>query len=556
MDASPAATRSGQPRQRNAFASLHAMSLRVLVVLLPLHLLAGWLFLRGCGPGFPLDDAWGHLVYGRAVALGEGFAYNPGQPEAGVSAPLWTLMLALPAGLVEWVGWPPRPDALVRAIGALLALLTAGLGWRLALRVSVWPAFWTALLLSIDPLLMIGRFSGMELPLFGLLTLLLIEALLDQRPGRAGLVAGLAVLTRPEGLALAAITVVVATGRRWPVRQVMLPLLLCALPFAAWNQWVAGQPWPVTWSNKFEAVAPTSPTLGVLGALMHDTGWGWALLPLAAIGGVAISGLVPRLAGLLLATSLVPLAGVLLTRAMPLGFDPPRVPFYWERYALVAWPPLLVLVAVGAASFARTAWAGLRCRPVAAVALIAPAALAALLARALPGHTVEASRRFAAECADVEALNVAAGRWIDGHLPPGDLVATHDAGAVRYFGRRPVLDLWGNNEHELNALLAEQAAARDPGEAVRAQLEVDRYLKRKHPAALAVFPALYAKGHSPEYEALVRQLPPGERQSLEAVATDFAAFFGLTRRAATFEVPHPAVVDSPLHQTMAVFVAP
>jgi hypothetical protein len=95
-------------------------------------------------------------------------------------------MLALPAGLVEWTGWLARPDALVRLIGGLLGLLTAGVGWRLALRVGGWPAFWAAVLLSVDPLLLASRYSGMELPLFGLLSLLLVEALLDQRPGRAG----------------------------------------------------------------------------------------------------------------------------------------------------------------------------------------------------------------------------------------------------------------------------------------------------------------------------------------------------------------------------------
>ncbi|MCF7818105.1 MAG: hypothetical protein K9M54_09515 [Kiritimatiellales bacterium] len=32
---------------------------------------------------FPLDDAWIHRVYSRAFAFGHGFAYNPGQQEAG-----------------------------------------------------------------------------------------------------------------------------------------------------------------------------------------------------------------------------------------------------------------------------------------------------------------------------------------------------------------------------------------------------------------------------------------------------------------------------------------
>ena len=43
---------------------------------------------------FPLDDAWIHQVYARSLALGCGFAYNSGQPEAGSTSPLWSLLTA------------------------------------------------------------------------------------------------------------------------------------------------------------------------------------------------------------------------------------------------------------------------------------------------------------------------------------------------------------------------------------------------------------------------------------------------------------------------------
>ncbi|PYM81500.1 MAG: hypothetical protein DME13_20130, partial [Candidatus Rokuibacteriota bacterium] len=44
--------------------------------------------------GFPLDDSWIHLHFARNLAEGTGFAYNPGVPVAGSTAPLWTLLLA------------------------------------------------------------------------------------------------------------------------------------------------------------------------------------------------------------------------------------------------------------------------------------------------------------------------------------------------------------------------------------------------------------------------------------------------------------------------------
>jgi hypothetical protein len=164
---------------------------------------------------------------------------------------------------------------------------------------------------------------------------------------------------------------------------------------------------------------------------------------------------------------------------------------------------------------------------VAALVLIAPAAAAGALAHELPGHTVDVSRRFAAECADVEALNVAAGQWIDAHLPPGAVVATHDAGAIRYFGRRPVLDLWGNNDHELNAL-PRRAVGRarhrhgGPGAARDRALPAAQAPRRAGglPRAVCVRPQPRARRDRAPLPARGARRPADRH--------DFAAFFGLT----------------------------
>ncbi|MBU0740711.1 hypothetical protein KJ554_00005, partial [bacterium] len=47
----------------------------------------------GFGVGFPLDDAWIHMVYGRSLATEGLLAYNPGVPATGCTAPLWTFVL-------------------------------------------------------------------------------------------------------------------------------------------------------------------------------------------------------------------------------------------------------------------------------------------------------------------------------------------------------------------------------------------------------------------------------------------------------------------------------
>src|SRR5690554_1561411 len=45
--------------------------------------------------GFPLDDSWIHLTYARNLAEHREWAFQPGQPSAGSTAPLWTVLLSM-----------------------------------------------------------------------------------------------------------------------------------------------------------------------------------------------------------------------------------------------------------------------------------------------------------------------------------------------------------------------------------------------------------------------------------------------------------------------------
>src|SRR3989475_12026708 len=73
--------------RRDDLLVLLAAALPLAVLLLRERLIAG-------SAGFPLDDSWIHLHFARNIAAGAGFAYNPGVPVAGSTAPLWTLLLA------------------------------------------------------------------------------------------------------------------------------------------------------------------------------------------------------------------------------------------------------------------------------------------------------------------------------------------------------------------------------------------------------------------------------------------------------------------------------
>ncbi|MDE3092055.1 MAG: hypothetical protein KGJ80_21995, partial [Chloroflexota bacterium] len=151
--------------------------------------------------GFPLDDAWIHQVYARNLATRGEFAFFPGQPSAGSTSPLWTIMLALGYLVhIDFRAWS-------YLLGALLIGASAIVAARLATRISGSSLFtvYCSLFTAFEWHLVWSAVSGMEIPLFVFLSLLLLERFYArERVWLIGLIAGLLTLTRPEGVVLAA----------------------------------------------------------------------------------------------------------------------------------------------------------------------------------------------------------------------------------------------------------------------------------------------------------------------------------------------------------------
>ena len=168
--------------------------------------------------GFPLDDAWIHQTYARnLVAYGQ-WAFVPGRPSSGSTAPLWTLLLAVGYALrLPYRAW-------TYALGGLCLVGTAILSSRLAERLwanrsgqvpradaqgpiapsTPWPpGLVVGLAVALEWHLLWAAASGMETLLFALLALALWVRLasgLPRRPFLTGLLGGALILTRPEGI--------------------------------------------------------------------------------------------------------------------------------------------------------------------------------------------------------------------------------------------------------------------------------------------------------------------------------------------------------------------
>ncbi|MCZ6507321.1 MAG: hypothetical protein O7A04_04630 [Acidobacteria bacterium] len=248
--------------------------------------------------GLPLDDSWIHLQFARSLAAGDGLAFEAGALVSGSTAPLWTallaLLVALPGSAVVWS----------QLLGAVFSALGVAAFYGLARELRLSRAlglFAASSMIATGPLTW-AAVSGLEIPLFVLLTLLGVRLHLRDRGRDRGLsyslpVLALSALARPEGLLLLGLALAdraLAVRGRWrPWLAGAAPgLTLAALllvPVASFNLAVSGSLLPTTFAAKSGGVSSLWPSLRylhtVLGILFRSQPY---LTVLAGAGIVAL----------------------------------------------------------------------------------------------------------------------------------------------------------------------------------------------------------------------------------------------------------------------------
>jgi arabinofuranosyltransferase len=400
------------------------------------------------GAGLPLDDSWIHLHFARNLAEGRGFAYNPGEPVAGSTAPLWTLALA---GAFALFG---AGVVVAKSLGVALAAGVGVLTWRLAVA-------WTgderlgllagALTVSSGPLLW-GALSGMEVTLAALLT---TAALLCHTRGdvwASGWLLGLATLARPEAILLVPLTWVAG---RLSIRRgalLLLPVVVLVAPWVAFNLWTTGGPLPATAAAKIEGglVAVLGGRPEPLSVMLERSlefarewvAWLWsvnAVLPFLLIPGLwtvwTRGG--RALAGPALVLVLHPLAMASLAAYRGPAFQEGRYSIHLLPLAFTVGVAALALRGGLGRDAARARWpsrvVGRLVRPALALALLAAGGVA----------LGPAASRYAWAVQNIEAMQVHLGRWVSEHTPPDARLALNDVGAIVYVSRRHAVDVMG-----------------------------------------------------------------------------------------------------------------
>lgn len=487
-----------QSRPRNKRDRAYLVGVLALGLVACLALLAGELYFLDGRIGFPLDDSWIHLQFARNLKLGDGLTYNPGEPVAGSTAPLWTAVLAilhlLPGSVIAWV----------KLVG--IALHLAGIhavfvvARELGLRSGL--AAFAAAMTALTSWLLWSALSGMEVPLFVWLSLWGIIFQIRERRRNwdssfALPVLALAALARPEGMLLFALSLVdrlviwerselglaLRLGSWQAVLKGCLASVVLLAPVAVFNLRFSGSVLPTTFSAKSTGLTSFLPDLRYVYEVMNIFMKPQPYLLLLSLAGVLL--LFERLGserdgGLLPGLWLI---------ALPLAYS--TLGAQWEKilagnFGRYYYPLFPVVIALGTLALARAAAAlGPRLR-VGKLAVPLRAAVAALILWPTVSAATTGAGLYIQAVGNVEDGDVRIARWLSGRVDPRAVLAVNDVGAIKYLLPNRVIDVAGIIHPQVPRYIHQ---AIDSGQDWRSG--VLRFLEEEQPDFLVIFPNWY-----------------------------------------------------------------
>jgi len=380
--------------------------------------------------GFSLDDSWIYATFARNIATGQGYAFNPGQPTAGATGPLYALLLAVLAAVFRDVILPAK------ALG-IACLAASSITMYFTLR-SIHPGrrlapFFGGLLIGVSPLLLWGALSGMEIPLYILVATLGIHAYVRERWMLAAFWWSLGAWIRPDGLLLAAAGIFLQprpTLRRvGAAAAVAAPAILALFAFHLWiggrilpnSVYVKIHPGANLGAGVWEMLREWAPLWGLTTRAQDLAIHSLVLLPAMIVGAVVLLRRYPALPafafGFPLALAVAGASGGQNGR-----YIMPMIPFG-------------ILLAVEGIDFLASRlprWGGW------ALGILALAALAGQ-----GGAVVRMGKVHGWNVENINDMQRYLARSIQENSSPGDTIAVNDVGAMGYFSGCYVVDLVG-----------------------------------------------------------------------------------------------------------------
>lgn len=401
----------------------------------------------------PLDDTWIHFQFARNISQGHGFSFNPGDPQPGSTAPLWTLLLSV-VGLFSQEFLLP---AIVLSGFFLLLTVWLSYGFTVWLTRDRFAGLLAGLSVALTGRLLWAGLAGMETTAFAALSVAAVWLYARQglRPFPALLFA-LAGQMRPEGHALFALALLdtVYSGLRqapaarvletfavspptkpWqPMRkQLLWPIiiyLLVAAPYTLFSLQVTGNPLP----NTFYAKVGSEHFFSVR-TLRETLQYHWTDNPFMFI--LALLGLWPTWK-----RSRLPVMWLLgLWLLTPIIID--QV-WHHGRYTIPLIPFQMIVAAVGLYWLLDTARRQIQTRTGSTTHRPYLSALVLLLLLLGAAWKFQAwATMLGHNAREILEIDVALGEWLAENTPADAVLAIDDIGAVTFLSERKIIDMNG-----------------------------------------------------------------------------------------------------------------
>ncbi len=432
---------------------------------------------QASGSGFPLDDAWIHQVYARNLTERGEWAFNPGQPSAGATSPLWVILLAVG----YWLGLAPFVWTFLLGWLSLFVLGVAGAAvFRLLAPEWAHGSVWVGALLILEFHSVWSAGSGMETIVFTTLCITVLAMVLNGKNAKektthwfaGGLLTGVAVLVRPEGLTLIAPLLLAAlliqkSGEKIKLMAALLiGFALLFLPYLLFNHAISGSWWPNTFYAKQAEYAEllAHPFFIRLAQLSFQVIIGPGVLLTPGLFYFIYRGV--REKNWLPLMCLVWVMGFLVLYALRLP-----VTYQHGRYVMPVIPIFILLSSAGLARWIQLNSVNLW-RRVVSKAWVGAVALGTLVFYGLGAPA------YANDVAFINTEMLATASWVRDNTRADALIAAHDIGALGYFAQRPILDLAGLTSPEIIPFIRDETRLAD-------------YLSERNADYLVTFPGWY-----------------------------------------------------------------
>jgi hypothetical protein len=419
--------------------------------------------------GFPLDDAWIHFTYARNFAEHGEWAFRLGEVSAASTAPLWTFLLSLgfilklaPYIWTFILGWVILTLLGVYAEDTAQRLINTyrpRVPWVGLFFVTAWHLTWSAV-------------SGMETLLHGYIILIVLSMLMSgsRLYLGLGLLAGLSVWVRPDGLTLlgpivfSALLVEKSSQQRIEALfKILLGFGALFGPYLLLNLALSGNPMPNTFYAKqaeYQEFWLSQPFTARIGNYLAPV--------IASPFIVLIPGVLLWLHKMIRTRNWGTIAGMIwFLGYIAIYFM--RLPAYQHgRYIIPALPVLYLWGMLGMIEFVSAAKVNRQ------VVLLWSTLLGTLCLL----FSFIAARQNAYDVYWIETEMVGTAQWVQEHIPSDALLAVHDIGALGYYVPNPMIDLAGLITPEVVPVIRNSAGLTD-------------YLNAQSADYLIVFPGQY-----------------------------------------------------------------